>query len=209
MQLKELFEIQAGLDIHILKNHPVLESEEEYSRLKKKHVALLVELGEMMNEWRKFKFWSDDQEPRTKNMCKTCEGEGVVSFYEHDKYLEKKCDDCEGTGERNYLLEELVDCLHFVLSIGLEHEFHKDVELLEIEPITSHKAGKGYDINTQYIQLSQTDWDVYETGHGGYYLEGLELFLGMCEMLGFNWDEVEQAYMIKNKINHQRQLNGY
>lgn len=209
MQLKELFEIQAGLDIHILKNHPVLENDPEYSRLEKKHVALLVELGEMMNEWRGFKFWSNDQRARTKEKCKVCKGHGEIYKLEIGEKLSEKCEECQGTGECNYLLKELVDCLHFVLSIGLEHDFHKDVELLEIEPITSHTAGKGYDINTQYIQLSQTDWDVYETGHGGYYLEGLELFLGMCEMLGFNWDEVEQAYMIKNKINHQRQLNGY
>lgn len=34
-------------------------------------------------------------------------------------------------------------------------------------------------------------------------------FLSLGEMLGFTWEEIEQAYYDKNKINHQRQENGY
>lgn len=29
------------------------------------------------------------------------------------------------------------------------------------------------------------------------------------EMLGYTWNEVEEAYMQKNAINHQRQDGGY
>lgn len=42
-----------------------------------------------------------------------------------------------------------------------------------------------------------------------YYQEMWELFLGLGEMLGFTWDEIEQAYYAKNKENHERQNNGY
>jgi dimeric dUTPase (all-alpha-NTP-PPase superfamily) len=34
-------------------------------------------------------------------------------------------------------------------------------------------------------------------------------FFGLGEMLGFTWDEIEQAYFAKNKINHVRQETGY
>ena len=56
MNLKELFEIQAGLDFHIEKNHPPKEGED---RIQKKVLALQVELGEFVNELPEvFKFWS-------------------------------------------------------------------------------------------------------------------------------------------------------
>ena len=34
-------------------------------------------------------------------------------------------------------------------------------------------------------------------------------FMGLGEMLGFDWDEVEAAYLRKNEINHLRQAEGY
>ncbi|MBM7607553.1 dimeric dUTPase (all-alpha-NTP-PPase superfamily) [Lysinibacillus composti] len=80
MNLTKLFEIQAGLDYHITKEHP---EQNDENRLSKKVLALQVELGECANEWRGFKFWSNDQVAR-----------------------------------ENLLLEEYVDCLHFLLSIG-------------------------------------------------------------------------------------------
>lgn len=101
----------------------------------------------------------------------------------------------------NPLLEEYVDGLHFVLELGLEHEF--DPDGLAIEDINYST------VTEQFTALMRTDWDVYEEGHGGYYHEGLELFLGLGKMLGFTWEQIEQAYMEKNKINHQRQKTGY
>ena len=64
MQLKELFEIQAGLDIHIEKEHPTKDGEE---RLYKKILALHVEFGELANELPEvFKFWSNKKNNRKK-----------------------------------------------------------------------------------------------------------------------------------------------
>jgi len=34
-------------------------------------------------------------------------------------------------------------------------------------------------------------------------------FIGLGEMLGFSWKQVEDAYYAKNKINHERQDAGY
>src|SRR5690554_4282011 len=94
MNLSKLFELQRQLDARIEKEHPRQDGED---RLAKKILALMVELGELANEWRGFKFWSEDQEPRTELW------DDRLRFH-------------------NPLLEEYVDCLHFLLSIGLESE---------------------------------------------------------------------------------------
>ena len=100
-------------------------------------------------------------------------------------------------------LEEYCDCLHFILSIGLEHNFDEEYPLLLIEGLEMPS------ITEQFTMLMRTDWDIYEEGCGGYYHEGLELFLKLGEMLGFTWEQIEESYFAKNKINHERQANGY
>lgn len=61
MNLYKLFKIQAKLDEKIVKEKGL----EGQDLLDKKILALQVELGELANEWRGFKFWSNDQKPRT------------------------------------------------------------------------------------------------------------------------------------------------
>lgn len=54
IELTELFHAQAQLDEHIQQQHQVT-----YSQTREKRIlALLVELGEMINETKCFKFWS-------------------------------------------------------------------------------------------------------------------------------------------------------
>lgn len=85
----------------------------------------------------------------------------------------------------------------------MEHAFNDIAEDLEIEPL------KERDITQQFTALMRTDWEIYEEWKGGYYHEGLELFIGLGEMLGFTWEQVEDAYYAKNKVNHERQNAGY
>src|SRR5690606_25251306 len=126
-------------------------------RLAKKILALQVELGELANEWRGFKFWSKDQEPRTKvkKVCETCGGERYILISESFGF--DKCSDCDGKGdfgETNPLLEEYVDCLHFILSIGLElgmDEIADELDLKKFDFLTSNTIlscfiGLSYDI---------------------------------------------------------------
>lgn len=56
MNLSNLFLLQSELDQHIEEQHPRMEGE---SRHKEKVLALLVEIGELANETRCFKFWSN------------------------------------------------------------------------------------------------------------------------------------------------------
>ncbi|MBA2878020.1 dimeric dUTPase (all-alpha-NTP-PPase superfamily) [Anoxybacillus kamchatkensis] len=178
MNLVKLFELQRQLDAHIEKEHPRQEGED---RLAKKILALQVELGELCNCWRGFKFWSNNQKPHTKALRNPAMMPEDQEWY-------------------NPLLEEYVDCLHFLLSIGLESEigtFTGD----ELMPI---KMGT---IEIQFITLFKVTVTFLEDIN--YYPDMWELFLGLGEMLGFTWEQIEEAYMQKNAENHARQERGY
>ena len=203
MNLSKLFEMQKELDARILAEHPVQEGED---RIAKKILALQVELGELANCWRGFKFWSNDQEPRTKieYICPTCNGTGDENYDSYIDDLEGRyphefiiCEDCGGTGTLGYknpLLEEYVDCLHFILSIGLDIT---DPELIELR-----KIDKAETITEQFIMIFDAVGELYKIGfmnifeyeHWAY--ESLLIkFVDLGEMLGFTWEEIEEAYI--------------
>jgi dimeric dUTPase (all-alpha-NTP-PPase superfamily) len=230
MKLAKLFEVQGVLDERIESEHPTHAGED---RLAKKILALQVELGECANEWRGFKFWSTNQEPSKINH--TTQGattENAVfyqcgyiddcgkRFYKNDERLNdlfgknnEDCPICEvgflyAFRTKNPLLEEYVDCLHFILSIGIE-----------------------YDININLIELQLQDFSKWETvekqfsyifhlaGYLPYISEEVVIeshyvnlfvdFIGLGEMLGFTWEQIVEAYYLKNSINHERQNSGY
>ncbi|MFP7447141.1 dUTP diphosphatase [Bacillus infantis] len=167
MNLKKLFEVQKVLKDRIGYNEP--------DRFDKLVLALLVELGECANEWRGFKFWSKDQEPRVKVPA-------------------------TGWGEpyKNLLLEEYVDGLHFILELGIDLRAKDPWQPSYEENITEQ-------FRTLYFHISLID---FVSGHD-HYEYTVSYYLGLGEMLGFTWEQIEQAYMDKNAVNHERQNNGY
>jgi len=213
VNLKALFETQAKLDADILAKHPVQPGED---RLSKKILALQVELGECANEWRGFKFWSNDQKPRTKieHLCPICSGTGKETL---DEYFSCMCEECDGSGklaESNPLLEEYVDCLHFILSIGLDlglADIPKGVKDIDFGLTTT------IDLFSEcYTGISEFNGSVIWNGDivtdksTDYWFDyTVKAFINLGESLGFTWDQVEAAYYEKNKINLQRQENGY
>lgn len=222
MDLQNLFEMQAVLDADIIKRHPVQLSED---RLSKKILALLVELGECANEWRGFKFWSNDQRPRTEIFveCKACQGTGDANYEmiqedaegigQHE-YIE--CVDCEGrssVGPKNPLLEEYVDCLHFILSIGNEMKFEANQS---IKLINTHKNWILESRDVKNTSVTEQFIIVFNNIHEFEQMKGLEEFYYMISeffilgaKLGLTDEQVEQAYYDKNKINFERQANNY
>lgn len=186
MNLTKLFETQKLLDERIEKEHPRLEGED---RLAKKILALQVELGELANEWRGFKYWSEDREPRV-------------------RLLDRQKSKIDKTVYKNPLLEEYVDCLHFILSIGLELNFDKeDYEFLHKQNIPIYKSCSGIteQFNSIFLALTTLNYD----NDLEFYEELFLYFISLGEMLGFTWDQIEQAYYEKNKVNHERQDNQY
>lgn len=216
MNLQKLFETQAKLDKHIVQEKGL----EGQNLLDEKILALQVELGELANEWRGFKFWKVNPLPRNEDIeCHACDGKGY--FETHHNYnvlpsIKEPCNYCESTGiqEKNPLLMEYVDCLHFILSIGIDTEFR--VEKLLVSPDGKQESiTKMFNFIFEAIpQLHHSIKTRFFTAHSltvakVNYENFLSFFLALGEMLGFTEQQVEQAYLDKNKVNHERQLNGY
>ena len=205
MDIQKLYDMQRVLDQHILDKHEELK---EQDNLDWKVLALQVELGECANEWRGFKKWSNDRKPRTTERCVRCAGEGKKYDFSFNNKI--TCDWCGGTGSiKNPLLEEYVDCLHFVLSIGLEigveaYTINKD--LLKPERYGDKSIIKRF---SDLIGSISTLLIIRPHVRAGVYKSIFDDFVKLGCQLGFTWEQVEQAYLDKNKVNHERQLTGY
>jgi dimeric dUTPase (all-alpha-NTP-PPase superfamily) len=199
MNLQKLFELQRQLDEHIEKEHPREPGED---RMAKKILALFVELGELANEHRGFKYWSNDQVPRTGGEC-SCDDGYIDVYMGHGVVEQDICPRCEGMGELpNTLIEEYVDALHFILSIGLDIAEPDVVNLRDVD-------GKE-NIIEQFIEVFDRVRDLYFFEYDIFEYESLlAQFIKLGEMLGFSWQEIEEAYLRKNAVNHQRQESGY
>lgn len=187
MNLAKLFDMQKVLDEHIMTEHPELRGQ---NNLDWKILALQVELGECANEWRGFKKWSKDQQPRT--------------IKSRRPYM-----DLEDAEFYNPMLEEYVDCLHFILSIGLELKISTAYQ--NILPLVDERLDN---VTIMFHQLyacsSNLFWAEYYDSQGHYdYIELFQCFLKLGEMLGFTWEQIEQAYFAKNAVNHRRQKEHY
>lgn len=225
MNLTKLFETQAKLDEHIMQEHPELKGQ---NNLDWKLLALQVELGECANEWRGFKKWSKNQQPLTRILTtegatnqnaveyKCGDGECGFSFDAKDGRLKDlwgdisdDCPICEN-GQlyamrlKNPLLEEYVDCLHFILSIGLEFDV---AEELDWDELTSDEKDLTKQFQMVFAQVTDLSDCLFATNEGWQELFGEFYWLGT--LLGFTWEQIEEAYYAKNKVNHERQESGY
>jgi dimeric dUTPase (all-alpha-NTP-PPase superfamily) len=174
MNLTKLFEMQKVLRDRIAYNEP--------DRFNKLVLALLVELGECANEWRGFKFWSKDQEPRLKVIVNDPQGQ------------------CEGY-TKYPLLEEYVDGLHFVLELGIELEWDSnDVPC---------KTNVNDNVEVLFIGMYHFASELIFRKNKYLFHTLFGLYQQLGEKLGFTCEQIEQAYYAKNAINHERQDNGY
>lgn len=217
MNLTKLFETQNILDDRIKKEKGL----EGKDLLDEKIRALLTELGELSNEERSFKFWSEDREPNVSGyvVCDLCvDSPGIYEFYYNDELVSVDCPKCEGHQEvyvGNRLLEEYVDCLHFFISIAIELKIKPDkftVTCDYTQPTVTSTFNRVFSTVSSLevllepcVPASITQKDLQETLH-----EAFSCFVGLAEKhLGFTWQQIEQAYYEKNEINHQRQESGY
>ena len=186
MNLNKLFEAQRKLDERIVKEKG-LENED---LLDKKILALQVELGELANEYRGFKFWSENPKPniKAKRLVRLSKNEFSYGYVEY-----------------NPLLEEYVDCLHFILSIGNDLGLRvTSCEYDEFLDLTEREIS----ITRQFIVMNLLTSLLLDEPKTDYHTLVFE-HITLGEMLGFTWKEIEQAYFEKNKVNHERQESGY
>lgn len=161
MNLTALFEMQRALDAYIENNHQLGDT------FKERGLALIIELAELANETRCFKFWST-----------------------------------KGPSETSVVLEEYVDSIHFLLSIGIE---------------------KGFDSLAQWPAGNRGEQSLTElfldTGKAIYaflgeltmerYKDIWKQYGAIANALGFTEQQIMQAYIDKNEENYARQRNGY
>ncbi len=161
MNLQKLFKMQRELDSYIETNMKV--NEDVFQR---KGLALIVELAELANETRCFKFWSN-----------------------------------KGASEREVILEEYVDSIHFLLSLGIE----KELDYLEVWPQSNLKQ----EITEIFLMTNSAILDFLTNPSENRYEKVWIMYGAIAEKLGFSSEEVLNAYISKNETNYERQKNGY
>ncbi|WP_249870912.1 dUTP diphosphatase [Oceanobacillus saliphilus] len=162
MNWNRLFEMQKQLDTYIEKNHDLSKTDV----FQEKYLALLVELGELANETRCFKFWST--KPRS---------------------------------EKSIILEEYVDVIHFILSLGLEKGFSYET--------TRDTATAAVTETEQFNEVFEAAATYKNNTTSSNYNTLFMKTLQLAEILGFTEEDIQHAYMKKNEINYERQNQGY
>ncbi|MBU8576979.1 dUTP diphosphatase [Bacillus pumilus] len=218
MNLEKMFKMQAELDSRIIKEKG-LEGQDLLPGL---ILALQVELAECANEWRGFKFWSDDQQPCTEKEieCSLCKGTGDMNYERVAEDAEGsggheyiKCEECNGegtTGTKNPLLEEYVDCLHFILSIGNDIGYSSSIYNLNILKWNVKKVSGVNAFLSLFKGVSSLITGFEDAGMLFHYYRNIfNRFNELGIALGFTSEQIEQAYIDKNAVNHKRQQEGY
>lgn len=163
MNLQNLFIMQEKLDKNIIETHNL----HNKCLFSEKLLALQVELAELANETRCFKFWSN-----------------------------------KGPSSKDVILEEYVDCLHFILTIGLDKGFR-------YSNFNISKEDTSLDITNQFLSIYIDINDLMICTSKDQYETLLEDFLCLGVSLGFTEKDIEEGYCKKNTINHKRQATGY
>ncbi|WP_413373236.1 dUTP diphosphatase [Paenibacillus taichungensis] len=208
MNIAKLYGMQKTLDARIIEEKGLRGQD----LLPNTILALQVELGEMSNEWRGFKHWSNDQEPRLEIRCAKCAGAG--NHYEQygwtpsRKPPKSKCGACNGKGHtKQPLLEEYVDCVHFFLSIARQ----LGLDDTDLTIIDDYLEGSTTNVLTRLIYHAGGIGMVYSPYSGiTSYRMAFNMFFALGQQrFGFTLEQIEAAYLEKNKVNHERQANGY
>ncbi|SEQ83713.1 dUTP diphosphatase [Piscibacillus halophilus] len=161
MNWDELYQMQKNLDDDILMRTALTREEV----LDEKILALLVEIGELANETRCFKYWSQ-----------------------------------KGPSESSVILEEFVDGIHFLLSIGIDYGYR-----YQISECIDHDE----DLTTSFHKVYEKINRFKQNPTNMHYQKLMDTYLGLGSKLNFTQEDIFHAYLDKNKVNHQRQQSGY
>lgn len=161
MELAGLFDMQKQLDTYIEQNNGV-----ERDVFREKVLALTVELAELANETRCFKFWSR-----------------------------------KGPSPKAVLIEEYVDSIHFLLSLGI---------LKGMDDLSEWPEGEEEgDLTDLFLSTQRAVLEFGDRQDRPSYVAIWVLYRVIAEKLGFTADEMIQAYREKNEENYARQQQGY
>lgn len=161
MNIQKLFVMQKELDLFIERTQNI-----DFDVFREKTLALLVELGELANETRCFKFWST-----------------------------------KGPSEDKVILEEFVDSIHFLLSLGIM----KGYENLAQWPTDDRKDS----LTELFLQTQQAIIEFSNDSSLEKYEEIWKCYGAIAQVLNFEELNIIEAYISKNEKNYERQRTGY
>lgn len=161
MNIQQLFMMQKELDDFIEQTQNI-----QQDVFQEKGLALLVELAELANETRCFKFWST-----------------------------------KGPSAREVILEEYVDSIHFILSLGLL----KNYTTIEKWPVIEEQRH----LTATFIETQSAILAFIELPTEDRYLAIWQCYGLLAYNLGFTFEDVVHAYIEKNQENYNRQRTGY
>lgn len=152
---------QAELDERIMMMH----HQSRESTQRKRVLALLVEIAELANETRSFKYWS-----------------------------------LKGASEKDVLIEEYVDSLHFLLSLSLDLGYNE---------LSLSVTKSSLSLSELFIAFYKAVIELSEMFNEYNLQRAFERFGQVGIALGFNSREIVDAYFFKNEKNHKRQDQSY
>ncbi|WP_332629125.1 dUTP diphosphatase [Halalkalibacter flavus] len=162
MEIQKLFAIQKELNDRIVQEHHLIGRD----LFKEQLLALIVEIAELANETRCFKYWSR-----------------------------------KSSSERSVILEEYVDGLHFILTLGLT---------LNLTSVTVKEYNQErQSVTDQFLLIMNQTHELDADRTQEKFQQLVDGFFSLGQQLGFSNEEVEKAYLVKNKVNHERQDSGY
>ena len=101
--------------------------------------------------------------------------------------------------DKEKLLEEYVDCIHFGLCMILKRKGNLEKAVAQIE--------KGYNNHMCYNSIYLYFVQIVNPGCTA--VNRFIHLLGLGYALGFTFDTIYKAYIKKNKVNHERLKEGY
>ncbi|WP_210364969.1 dUTP diphosphatase [Bacillus sp. REN3] len=106
------------------------------------------------------------------------------------------------SSEKTIILEEFVDGIHFILSLGIEAGFDGIKEI-------TNEVPAGMDASSQFLEVYAAIQRFRSSRSKEDYQHLFKHYLELAEILGLKDSEIEQAYIEKNEVNYDRQKNGY
>jgi len=113
---------------------------------------------------------------------------GFFKFWKHSHEM-----------DRSKVLEELIDGIHFLLSLAIKKKYDRVVTSVEVFPLWQE-----YPIEDLFITIRRSDLDSIANFQ---YVFGL--MLGIAKKLDYSEMELRYAYALKNQTNIDRQVEGY
>lgn len=164
MTLYEISLMQKELDAHILQNHELRAAE----TFRKRILAFLVELGELANETRCFKYWSK-----------------------------------KSSSKADVVLDEYVDGIHFLVSLG------NDMEIDFTNVAFVQETEEEINASEAFLDVYGLASDFSRLTNASSFRVLFQSYVRLCFALGFTFEDVVAGYVRKNQINHERQDTNY